>query len=282
MRKFFLKPGFEFIFSLGLIVIIALPPVLLAQTQKDIEIKIENGDTTVNGKNIKELPANDRQSAVRDIKHLNSLNAGSTYVFKRKDTTDNKIERFGLKRSAQGNVGHQRMITENIIIKDSLGNIVGVKPIGLRPHGLKMELSERDFPGRLSTAIKPLERKNSQNFDFVSTDNDGVSTRVVFRVSDISNDDLKKMPRVEGGKFEISDLNLVPEFSTGKTLLMFNLPAKTVAGVKLIDNQGKIAWNEKANGGSFSKTFVIGLNGTYYLQIKQGSNIAVKKITKEE
>jgi hypothetical protein len=90
------------------------------------------------------------------------------------------------------------------------------------------------------------------------------------------------MPPVEGPTLEISDLNIVPEFSTGKTLLMFSLPAKTVAEVKLIDSNGKALWKEKATGGSFSKTFVIGLNGIYYLQVKQGNGVAVKRIVKEE
>jgi hypothetical protein len=101
-------------------------------------------------------------------------------------------------------------------------------------------------------------------------------------VSEISNEDLKKMPHVEGGKFEITDLNIVPEFSTGKTLLMFDLPAKTVATVKLTDSEGKLLFDEKATGGSFSKTFALGLNGIYFLQVKQGNNIAIKKIVKEE
>jgi len=125
-------------------------------------------------------------------------------------------------------------------------------------------------------------RKNTQNFDYVSTDNEGISTRVRFHVSEISNEDLKRMPHVEGGKFDISDLNIIPEFSTGKTLLMFALPAKTVANVKLTDSQGKLIFEDKTTGGSFSKTFPLGLNGIYYLQVKQGNNIAIKKITKEE
>ena len=89
-------------------------------------------------------------------------------------------------------------------------------------------------------------------------------------------------PDVEGSKFEISDLNLVPEFSTGKTLLMFNLPAKTPAEVKLLNSEGKLIWNDKTAGGNFSKKFVLGLNGIYYLQIKQGNSIALMRIMKEE
>jgi hypothetical protein len=167
MKTFLLRPGFELIFALSLIAILALPPVLLAQSKKNVDINIVNG-------------------------------------------------------------------------------------------------------------------RNSQNFDYVSTDEDGISTHVTFHVSEVSNDDLKRMPHVEGGRFEISDLNLVPEFSTGKTLLMFDLPAKTAAEVKLTDSEGKILWNEKTAGGHFSKTFVFGLNGVYYLQVKQGHNISVKKIMKEQ
>jgi len=105
---------------------------------------------------------------------------------------------------------------------------------------------------------------------------------VRFRVSEISNEDLKRMPHVEGGRFELENLNIVPEFNTGSTLLMFNLTEKAEANVKLIDSEGKILWDEKVAGGHFNKTFVLGLNGIYFLQIKQGNFFAVKRIVKEE
>jgi hypothetical protein len=281
MKNFLLKPGFEFIFSLSLIAILGLPPMLMAQNEKDVEIKIQNGDTTVNGKNIKELSAADRKNALRDIKHINSDYATGTYTLKQGDTTG-KASRFMFRKRMQENGAHQQMLTENVIIKDSLGNIVQVKSNRRRPMGLadgapgKMELE-----GRFNGPMR-FERKNSQNFDYVNTDNEGISTHLRFHISDITNEDLKKMPHVEGGKFEITDLNLVPEFSTGKTLLMFNLPAKTVAQVKLVDSEGKTLWDDKATGGRFDKTFAMGLNGIYYLQVKQGRNISLKKIMKEE
>ena len=169
-----------------------------------------------------------------------------------------------------------------MVIKDSLGNIVAVRPGRRRTIESKMELDQRNFDGRSGVTMRPTERRVTQSFDYVNTDNEGISTRVRFRVSEISNEDLKKMPHVEGGKFEITDLNLVPEFSTGKTLLMFNLPAKTLADVKLINDEGKVMWNDKSTDGKFIKSFVLGLNGIYYLQIKQGNNIAIKRIVKEE
>lgn len=141
------------------------------------------------------------------------------------------------------------------------------------------ELPGRKFGGSL---IMRSDRRDSQNFDYENIDNDGISTHVRFHVSNISNEDLKRMPHVEGPKFEIEDLNIVPEFSTGKTFMTFNLPAKTVAEVKLIDSEGKLIWSEKSNGVRFMKSFVIGLNGIYYLQIKQGNGFAIKRILKEE
>jgi hypothetical protein len=290
MKKFFLKPGLEFIFSLSLIVILGLPPVLLAQNQKDVEIKIENGDTTVNGKNIKALSAKDRQNALNDIKHLNGDNSRNVYFFKQ-DTAGGRIERFELRKRVHENGDHQPLVTENMVVKDSLGNTVEIRTGRRRTMDGKLAPKYRTFDeapgkmeleGRSRSLMMRSERKNSQNFDYVNTDNEGVNTHVRFHVSEISNEDLKKMPHIEGAKFEISDLNIVPEFSTGKTLLMFSLPAKTVAEVKFIDSQGKIIWNEKSTGGTFSKTFVLGLNGIYYLQIKQGRNVSVKKIVKEE
>src|ERR1700759_1982123 len=99
MKNLLKKPGFEFIFSMALVAILALPPVLMAQnkTQMDMEIRIENGDTTINGKNIKSLSADDRQSALTDINNLrgnmNEKQLGNNrrnYFFKRTDTAGGK------------------------------------------------------------------------------------------------------------------------------------------------------------------------------------------------
>jgi hypothetical protein len=266
MKKIVLKPGFEFIFSLSLIIVLGLPPMLLAQNRKDVDINIVNGDTTVNGKNIKDLSASDRAVALKDINRMShttvilgnkDFNTQRTYTFKRRSDLD------------------------------STGNMINGKPDNLKKMDYTYSLKLRDdgdngFRARDFAMKMRAERKNTQNFDYVSTDNEGISTRVRFRVSEISNEDLKKMPHVEGGKFEITDLNVVPEFSTGKTLLIFDLPAKTVATVKLTDSEGKLLFEEKTTSGSFSKTFPLGLNGIYFLQVKQGNNIAIKKIVKEE
>ncbi|MDR3696596.1 T9SS type A sorting domain-containing protein [Mucilaginibacter sp.] len=289
MKTLIFKPGFEFIFALSLMAIIGLPPMLMAQNQKDVEIKIENGDTTINGKNIKTLSPNDRENALRDIKHLSGdMGHGGdsnqrVFVFKRRDT-------------AMKNDDRRQMITENITInKDSLGNTVETrseKRGAMRnrmtfkynspdqmPDGMDWRNGDADPMRR--PMIRP-EHRNTQNFTYVNTDNNDISTRISFNISDVTNDDLKKMPHIEGPMLDITDLNIVPQFSTGKTLLLFTLPSKGAAEVKLINSEGKELWTDKTTGANFTKSFVLGLNGIYYLQVKQGRGIAVKRIMKEE
>jgi hypothetical protein len=289
MKTPILKPGFEFIFALSLIAILGLPPMLMAQDQKDVEIKIMNGDTTVNGKNIKNLSPGERKNAMRDIRHLSADdmtdNAGGRhkmFMYRRRDSTITM------------NGDHHPMITGTVIIQnDSSGSAMYVRP-GRRmkinpPMGDNMDETPDGPTWRGRTGRQPMRepmmgfgRRNSQSFNYVNTDNDGISTRISFHISDVSNDDLKRMPHIEGPRLEITDLNILPEFSTGKTMLVFSLPTKAAAEVKLVNSEGKILWTEKSAGGSFTKSFVLGLNGTYYLQVKQGSGVAVKRILKEE
>jgi len=288
MKTPVLKPGFEFIFALSLMVILGLPPVLMAQDQKDVEIKIVNRDTTVNGKNIKDLSPEERRSALRDIRHLSGDemvkdNDGKHHVFYFR--RDSVITRDG---------DHQPMISGTMIIrKDSAGDAMYMRP-GRRmkinpPAGGDMDEAPDGMTWRGRTGRGPMrepmmgfDRRNSQSFNYVNTGNDGISTRISFHISDVSNDDLKRIPHIEGPRLELSDINLVPEFSSGKTLLIFSLPGKTSAEVKLFDSEGKVLWAEKSTGGSFTKNFILGLNGIYYLQVKQGNGVVVKRILKEE
>jgi hypothetical protein len=285
MKTHFLKPGFELIFSVSLMAILGLPPMLMAQNQKDLEIKISNGDTTVNGKNIRDLSAAERKDALSDIRHMSGAdNGATTFSFRRRDTLGSRIKRMEIrKRSGKGMFGDSITSVEQY----STGRAGNPARMNFRyrfnDNGIDGgDLNNRNSGDGINSPMMRFERRNSQNFHYINIDKDGISTHVSFEVSEVSNDDLKRMPYVEGGKFEIIDLNLVPEFSTGKTLLMFNLPVKTTAEVKLTNDEGKVFWTEKALGGSFKKTFVFAVNGVYYLQIKQGHNVSVKKIIKEE
>jgi hypothetical protein len=256
MKKLILKPGFEVIFALSLIVILGLPPVLLAQNEKEVEIKIINGDTTVNGKSIKELSKDERKYALRDIRHLSH---------------PMMVTRDSVKMSGIDRVYFRKH-------RDSLGNNEMFMETGKGPRRRDFAYDRKDFEMR----PHGMNRKNVQIFNYENIDNEGISTHIRFRVSETSNEDLKRMPHVEGGRFEIENLSIVPEFNSGSTILMFNLAERTEAQVKLINSEGKIVWDEKVTGGHFSKTFGMGLNGIYFLQIKQGNSFAIRKIVKDE
>lgn len=261
MKKLLSNPGFEIVFAFGLIVILGLPPVLLAQGQQEIEIRIENGDTVVNGKNIKDLSAKERMVALKDIKNLTAGKPGADSV-----KTDNGTHKFYLREHFS-------------LRKDSLfagGNKFGMSSGNDLRNRITVDMRRQGGPGMRGN------RKNTQTFDFTVTDNEGISTRIKFLVAEVSNEDLKKMPHVEGGKFDVENLAIVPEFNSGSVSLMFNLLTKSPADVQFINSDGKTLWTEKVEGGKFSKTFGLGLNGTYFLQIKQGNFIAVKRIVKEE
>ena len=291
MKKFLLKPGFEFIFSISFIAILCLPPLLMAQTQKDLEIKIENGDTTVNGKKLQDLSVTDRQEAMKDINHLSGLanNGGNRHMgngpfYGRRDSIGGRPGRMGFRRDTGV---HRRIITENMMLTDTLRGRNGRNGEN-RTFAFKSRNSD-EMPGNMGfrtgmpgPPMMRFERRNSESFNYTSTDDQGIPTRISFRVSEPVHEDLQKISGVEGAKLEINDLSLVPEFTAGKTVLMFSLSSKALADVYLKDGDGKLIWNEKLTGGNFMKAFLLPMNGIYYLHIKQGHSVAVKKIVKEE
>lgn len=253
MKKLIQKPGFETIFALGLMVILGLPPVLLAQNTQEVEIKIENGDTLVNGKSIKELSARERMVVQKDIKNI-------------AQGTPEKIA------DVKNDSTNQVFVFKKV---DSIGN-----------HKQKIDFKNYQFnkPNGFDKNNFPLSRvpkRNMQNYDFVHVDNEGFTTRLRFTVTDVSNEDLKKMPYVQGPKFEVEDLVLVPEFTSGTILMTFHLHSKIPADVKFVNSEGETIWDAKTNGEHFSKSFTLGLNGIYFLQIIQGKSVAAKRIVKE-
>lgn len=292
MKNFFRKPGFEFMFALSLILIICLPPLVFAQNNRSLEIRINNGDTVVNGRNIKDLSAADRQQAMKDIDNLGKMNmprADRNVIVERRS--------FNIRPGDSAMAGRFRF---NDSIRHSfklrLNHLKGehdsVMTFNYRMDGPdntfderrfdERRMNDREFVFRRGMDMEFVGRRNTQSFNYTNTGTDGISTHISFRVNDASPEKTKKMTGAEKSDLDIKDLNLVPEFSSGKTLLMFSLPAKTAAEVNLTDNEGKLIWSDKAINGSFNKSFAIGLNGVYYLEVKQAGKVVLKRIIKEE
>ena len=290
MKTYSMKPGFEFIFALSLIVIMALPPLVFAQGEKKMEIRITNGDTTVNGKNIKELSREERKQALKDIDNM-----GKAVRLEGMD------QHFIFRKEGLSDTGAEKIIVEKRRFED--GPVADMPGVGndtgrmyrfkmRRPGGKDSVLTfnykmnggpdERNFQFDMRNPRMEFRHRNLQSFDYTNTGNDGISTHVSYQVTEPSPEKLKAITGSEKADLEIKDLNLAPEFSSGKTILTFALPAKSVAQVKLTDNEGKLIWSDKAANGSFHKSFVLGLNGIYFLEVKQAGKIALKRIIKEE
>ncbi|HEY4197860.1 MAG TPA: T9SS type A sorting domain-containing protein [Mucilaginibacter sp.] len=295
MKPHWIKPGFEFIFALSLIIIMGLPPLLFAQGTKNMEIRITNGDTVINGKNIRDLSIAERQQALKDIDNLGHLGAvrnnDRREMLTRKrwapDTGSHDII-IEKRRFADGDGSFKRDSGRMFRFKfKRQGDKDSTYTFNYRMNGNPEDRFEeeggREFNFRMHRlGMEGFRRRNVQSFEYSNTGSDGINTHISFRVSEPSPEKIKTITGSEKAELEITDLNLVPEFSSGKTLLIFSLPTKSVADVKLTDNEGKLIWSAKAMNGSFNKSFGLGLNGVYYLQVKQGSKVALKRIVKEE
>ena len=258
MKKRSFKPGYEFIFSLCILAILGLPPLVSAQSSnKDMDITIANGDTIVNGKNIKDLSGKDRSEAMKDIGNISSVKVKSMPMSGPMANNGDMMHKH--RKGDSTYAFHYQMHMDN-------------------KHHVEMHEFRDDHMGMGH------EHKNTQNFVYTTTDNQGITTHVSFHISDHFGPldaDATRNENIQMDMLDLMDLTLVPEFSAGKVLLMFSLPSKTVAEVKLKDSKGTILWAEKATNGKFSTTFPLGLNGEYYLQVKQAGKVTVKKIVKE-
>lgn len=294
MKTHWTKPGFELIFALSIICVMALPLLVFAQGNKNMDITIINGDTTINGKNIKDLSFEERKQALKDIDNLSGPESSGRQriVIKKRSLTDTGAKNMIYRRRF---FNHDDNIAGNHrFFNDSTKHTFKFKM--RKPDGAdstftfnyRMNSDPDDFfdePTPNFHMREPGENfhhRNIQRFDYTNTGNDGISTHTSFWVSDASPEKIKKMTGNEKVELEISDLNVVPEFSSGKTLLMFNLTSKTAAEVKFTNSEGKPLWSEKVVNGVFSKSFTLGLNGIYFLEVKQGGKVALKRIVKED
>ncbi|MCJ8210522.1 T9SS type A sorting domain-containing protein [Mucilaginibacter sp. RS28] len=327
-RKFTGAAGFELLFALGVAAIFILPSIVMAQGTRNLDIRISNGDTVINGKNIKELDPQQRRQAQEDInrisaprgmrvrpglrpfenrepRDLNNLNdevriekRGDEWVMAEDHGPAPLNGELHVRRIGPGN--NQIIIRRkgDVLVDSAVAMDSGVKTDSVRvysfqetiqpprPHGddfFSVPEHREMFSDRLRGGrMGGFARRNSQNFTFENTDGSGITTRISYRVNEVAGQRLKRVAGVEKAELNITDLKLVPDFTSGKTTLMFALPAKGAATVAMTDSEGKPLWEEKAAGASFNKTFALPLNGIYYLKVKQGGKLAIKEIIKED
>ena len=292
-----------------------------AQDKKEAErdIRISNGDTVVNGKKISEIDKLERENLRKELHSLerSKANDRGDVVIRRKDNSGkNTVEKDVIIKREMSIPGlderdmkvmefkFKEPLSEKRVFKfdgdlmpDSLLENVRIRiegPVRFENRTIARNgetLHQRhylsDEPAGFSIATHDVELRkhpeNSQAFRYNTTDKDGISTSVSFRIHEAEKPQFAKITGSAAVKLmdEVKDLTLFPNFSSGKTTLSFQLLAKGAAEVKILDNNLKMIFSDKVSGESFNKQLALPKNGIYYLTIYQNKNWFVRQIVKE-
>lgn len=294
------------------VVIITTSKKVKAQEKEQKEVKIaiiiNDGDTTVNGKKFKNLSEEEKTELRKEFNQVEErrismkaphVKQSITIVGKRNAENDSmifEVDSTKMRKFSYTIDGKSPRVIE--FKRDSLlrkldGMNIDREIILGRSLGDEMDWEmvhpRRAMPGRSN--LNPNNRveflmpnsPNSNNFSYSTTDNDGFTTRINYTISEPSNTELKntfKDEKIAFNSLNISDVMLVPNFSTGKTTLTFTSKAKGALNIKMIDSAGNaiLSENKTLLGESYSNTFSASRNGNYFLQISQGSQTFIRKV----
>lgn len=269
------KYGFEFIFSISLIIVMALPPIVLAQNRKSVDIRIVNGDTTINGKTISALSATERAEALAAIKYTPvpppTPGSNTSVMLKQGNNGKNITIEREIVRNTDAHTAEKRVSVKRLRTDSAF------------TYHLDTDLPQIDMvqlPGN-NTDHLIKGTPDSQKFNFTNTDSDGIVTDVRYTITNAGADKLMAISGVSKAANLIADLNLGYEFTTGKTLLNITISAAGQKEITFYGHAGSIIWADKTAALTYSRKFALPVNGLFYLQVKQGSKVALKKIVKE-
>jgi hypothetical protein len=293
-----------------------------AQESKEVRriIVITDGDTVINGKKLSEASASDRRAL---LKELDEAKANRKSVQKKKGVREKKevyIERsdrephvLRWRSDDEGEGMNFRFKDDGMHVfkfgGDSLMMAFGNDSLMKRFH-FKMDdldsnmrkrvfsfdhnmrglprMLERSHPrifmdGTEAFGRSTFRRENSQSFNYVSTDKDGISSRVSIRISEADEEALKKINAGSGTELAVNDLTLSPNFSNGKMNLSFSLTEKGTAQIRIFDSSMKEIFSDRpaAINSIYFKQISLPKNGIYYISISQGSKAFVRKVVKE-
>ena len=290
------------------------------QREEKLEITIINGDTTVNGKNFKIITEEEKVELRKKFEPMESrklrITTDPAGYNKRI-----RIIRKGDGNMAELDSGRMRFYSFNgdgknmnfevkidslkksmiFFSQDSNKEVreVFVKRLGdganidwemVHPgiyNGRRMEapvIANMNRGGMNSITINRSNMPNSSHFDYTTTDKDGFTTEQHIMLMDGGKLDFINILKGKSpmNSLEIKNLIFYPNFSSGKTTITFQAPAKASLKISLLDNQGEVLFSEKKTlaADAYSKDFPLNKNGIYFLEVKQGSKSFIKKIIK--
>lgn len=316
-----MKRYIQYAFSLmATVVIIMGAGSAKAQEKKEVRktIIINDRDTIINGKKLSEATPAERKALLKELKDKDKSLKERKIMRKKKDGKEETeiIIRQGDKeprvlrwRSEDDDNGHTRVFkldSDSLLVAFDGDSLMKRFRFDLNMDGLDSNMRRRvmainprlrGLPGmmdgshprvffdedRMFHRVGPTE-ENSQTFNYVSTDEDGVSSRLSIRIAEANEEILKKLNVTKDkATLEVNDLTLSPNFSTGKLNLTFNLSGKGSAEVKILDSNLRELFNDKpaSVNGTYFKQITLPKNGVYYIHISQGGKTFVRKMVKE-
>ncbi len=289
-----------------------------SQDKKEVNrtIIISNGDTIVNGQKLSEATAAERKMLLKEFGESKKMRANKTVTQPGRGAKEEREIRIG------GPAPKFRSYGKGFVYKDgdSAQSLFRIETDSLRVF-FKNDSIDTEFRFELNDPESNLRRKvitmnrslagvpdmaegiyprlfmsgpeglgmpgfardNSQRFSYVSTDKDGISSRMNISISQPTVDELKKMDVSETGasSLVVNDLTLSPNFSSGKLNLSFSLPGKGSTDVKISDSDMKTIFSDKTDVNEiYFKQISLPKNGLYYLTVSQGGKTIVRKMIK--
>ena len=284
-----------------------------AQNNEKKEVKtsitINGGDTTVNGKKFKNLSEdekaelrkefikNERRRILIDAPHFgksltivkrkSSINDSLIFVvdstrmrnfsFKTDGISPTVIDftRDSLMRKLEGMIMDREMVKGRSLAEDIDWEMVHPRRVTPgRPN------NNSGYTMTLPSPNKP----NSNTFNYSTTDRDGYTTKIMYSILEPTKSDLINIFKDDNfniNELNISDVILIPNFTSGKTTLSFSTKVKGAISIKLIDSAGTTLFfdNKTLTGELYNNSFSIAKNGNYFLYITQGSQTYIRKVT---
>ncbi|WP_207421915.1 T9SS type A sorting domain-containing protein [Desertivirga brevis] len=270
-------------------------PTVEAQAQKTVKktIVVANGDTTINGRRLKEMDKKERERFNKEFneREKQQIEEEIDALIKRKGSADIVIRKFPgplslenadiLKfREDSGKLSpdsitwsFRHRINSDMLALIPAGNL-GFRPKVHKHDRLMLLDDRREFK----------DKKNTQTLHFRNVDKDGFSTELNFFVEDLNPEEQKVvLGQVAANvNLAVEDFALFPNFSSGDINLSFHLGTKGTTLVKVLDAEHKVLFTDKVNGfsGTYLKPVNMAKNGLYYISVNQNGKWFVRRIVK--
>ena len=298
---------------LFVVVVITTYKKAQAQTIENKEMKtsiiINGGDTTINGKNFKNLSEEEKTELRKEFTQvekrrisMNSPRINTSISKIRKKSADNdslilvtdstRMRKFSYtidgnapkvfefwRDTLVGKLDGTNMERE-IILGRNLGEDIDWEMV----HPRRVASGRPSINSGYTMTLPASNKPNSNTFNYSTTDKDGFTTNITYTVAEPSKTDLNstfKDEKINVNGLNISDVMLIPNFTSGKTTLTFSTKAKGVLNIKLMDSAGTTLFSDNKTliGELYSNSFSVAKNGNYFLHITQGSQTFIRKVT---